>query len=46
MEVVRHAAAHQGYAPEFTISANQVPAGRPAPWMIYRAMEQLGVYPP
>ncbi len=46
MEVVRAAAARQGYAPEFTISANQVPAGRPAPWMIYRAMEALGVYPP
>ena len=46
MEVVRQAAARQGYTPEFTISANQVPAGRPAPWMIYRAMEQLGVYPP
>ena len=46
MEVVRQAAARQGYAPEFTISANQVPAGRPAPWMIYRAMEQLGIYPP
>lgn len=46
MEVVRAAAATQGYAPEFTISANQVPAGRPAPWMIYRAMEALGIYPP
>jgi phosphonoacetaldehyde hydrolase len=46
MEVVRQAAARQGYAPEFTVSANQVAAGRPAPWMIYRAMEALGVYPP
>jgi len=46
MELVRQAAARQGYAPEFTISANQVPAGRPAPWMIYRAMEATGVYPP
>ncbi len=46
MEIVGQTAAHQGYAPAFTISANQVPAGRPAPWMIYRAMEALGVYPP
>ena len=46
MEVVAAAAAAQGYAPEFTISANQVPAGRPAPWMIYRAMEAVGIYPP
>ena len=46
MEIVGKAAARQGYRPEFTISANQVPAGRPAPWMIYRAMEALAVYPP
>lgn len=46
MRVVADAAAAQGYAPAFTISADQVPAGRPAPWMIYRAMEALGVYPP
>lgn len=46
MEIVCQAAARQGYQPEFTISANQVPAGRPAPWMIYRAMEATGVYPP
>lgn len=46
MQVVARAAAAQGYAPAFTVSANQVAAGRPAPWMIYRAMEHLGVYPP
>lgn len=46
MEVVAVAAARQGYAPDFTISANQVAAGRPAPWMIYHAMEALAVYPP
>ena len=46
MEVVMKAAAAQGYTPEVSIAATQVPAGRPAPWMIYKAMEQLGVYPP
>lgn len=46
MEVVCQAAALQGYTPEFTVSANQVAAGRPAPWMIYHAMEALGIYPP
>ena len=46
LEKVREAAARQGYKPEFTISANQVAAGRPAPWMIYHAMEALSVYPP
>jgi phosphonoacetaldehyde hydrolase len=46
MQVVASAAAAQGYTPAFTVSANEVAAGRPAPWMIYRAMERLGVYPP
>jgi phosphonoacetaldehyde hydrolase len=45
-EVCYTAAAHQGYAPDFTICADEVPAGRPAPWMIFRAMEALNVYPP
>jgi phosphonoacetaldehyde hydrolase len=40
------AARKQGYEPDFAICADEVPAGRPAPWMIYRAMEKLGVYPP
>jgi phosphonoacetaldehyde hydrolase len=45
-EVVYAAAREQGYAPDFTICADEVPAGRPAPWMIFRAMEATGVYPP
>lgn len=40
------AAAKQGYTPDFTICADEVPAGRPAPWMIFRCMEATGVYPP
>jgi len=39
-------AAAQGYVPDHNVSPGQVPAGRPAPWMIYRNMEALGVYPP
>jgi len=39
-------AAAQGYAPDHNVSPADVPAGRPAPWMIYRNMEALGVYPP
>lgn len=46
LAVVERAAAAQGYKPDFTTCATRVPAGRPAPWMIYRAMEALGVYPP
>jgi phosphonoacetaldehyde hydrolase len=44
--VVLAAAKRQGYEPDFAICADDVPAGRPAPWMIFRAMEALGVYPP
>jgi len=36
----------QGYEPDFVICADEVPAGRPAPWMIFRCMEALGTYPP
>jgi phosphonoacetaldehyde hydrolase len=39
------AAARQGYRPDCNICADEVPAGRPEPWMIYRAMEQLRIFP-
>lgn len=32
-------------APDASVCADDVPAGRPAPWMIFRAMELCGVYP-
>lgn len=35
-----------GYAPAANVCADDVPQGRPAPWMIFRVMEQLGVSPP
>jgi phosphonoacetaldehyde hydrolase len=44
--VVLDAGRQQGYIPDFAIGADDVPAGRPAPWMIFRCMEALGVYPP
>ncbi|MCX7933998.1 MAG: phosphonoacetaldehyde hydrolase [Planctomycetota bacterium] len=31
---------------DFSCCAEEVSAGRPAPWMIYRCMEAAGVYPP
>ncbi len=40
------AAAKQGYTPDHNVTPGDVAAGRPAPWMIYRNMEALGVYPP
>ena len=39
------AAAEQGYTPDHNVTPGDGPAGRPAPWMIYRNMEALGVYP-
>ncbi|MEZ4733175.1 MAG: phosphonoacetaldehyde hydrolase [Caldilineaceae bacterium] len=46
LDIVRTAAERQGYQADFNICATQVSAGRPAPWMIYRTMEALNVYPP
>jgi phosphonoacetaldehyde hydrolase len=43
---VLEAARAQGYSPDFSICADDVPAGRPAPWMIFRCMEALNIYPP
>jgi phosphonoacetaldehyde hydrolase len=34
-----------GYDPDVIICADDVQRGRPAPWMIFRAAEQVGVYP-
>jgi phosphonoacetaldehyde hydrolase len=45
MDVVEPLAASQGYAPEVTVCSDQVAAGRPAPWQVYRAAEKLGVFP-
>lgn len=46
MNICLEAAASQGYTPDFAVCATQVSAGRPAPWMIYRAMNELNIYPP
>lgn len=45
-ELAYAAAKQQGYEPDFNCCPSDVSAARPAPWMIYRAMEALGVYPP
>ncbi len=39
-------AARHGFATDFNVCADDVPAGRPAPWMLFRVMEATGVYPP
>jgi len=45
MDVVVPTAASLGYSPEAVVCADDVKAGRPAPWMNFRAAELLGVYP-
>jgi phosphonoacetaldehyde hydrolase len=40
------AAKRQGYAPDATLCPDDVRAGRPSPWMIFRLMEMLDVCPP
>jgi len=45
-KIVTDAAARQGFVPDAVVCASDVAAGRPAPWMIFRAMERTGVWPP
>jgi len=45
MQVVAPIAARGGYSPDVIVCSDEVLAGRPAPWMNFRAAEQLGVYP-
>ena len=42
--LVEHAAC-RGYAPDSTVCADEVPAGRPAPWMALVSAMRMGVYP-
>ncbi|MFO0820660.1 MAG: phosphonoacetaldehyde hydrolase [Pirellulales bacterium] len=45
MEVVMPLAERNGYRPDATVCSDDVRAGRPAPWMNFRAAELLAVYP-
>jgi phosphonoacetaldehyde hydrolase len=45
MDVVEPIAAAAGYAPELTVCAGDLPAGRPTPLMMWFAMAKLGVWP-
>lgn len=45
MDVVAPRAATGGYSPDVIICSDDVPAGRPAPWMNFLAAQRLGVYP-
>jgi phosphonoacetaldehyde hydrolase len=45
MDVLEPIAADAGYAPELTVCAGDLPAGRPTPLMMWYAMAKLGVWP-
>ncbi len=45
VEVLAAEARKQGYAPDSIVCADDVPSGRPAPWMALRNAQELGVYP-
>jgi phosphonoacetaldehyde hydrolase len=45
LDIVAAAAAARGYAPEASVTPDEVGAGRPAPFMCYRNAIMLGVYP-
>ena len=45
-DCVLESAAKSGFSPAMSCCATEVAAGRPAPWMIYRCMETLSIYPP
>lgn len=45
MEIILPEAEKQGYVPDALVCPDEVPAGRPYPWMIYQNLIQLQVYP-
>jgi phosphonoacetaldehyde hydrolase len=45
MNALLPVAAERGYTPDAALCPNDVPAGRPFPWMMYENAIQLGVYP-
>jgi phosphonoacetaldehyde hydrolase len=45
MGIVLNSLSEQGFTPDSATCASDVQAGRPAPWMIYRSMQDLNVFP-
>jgi len=45
MRVVTPEAERQGFVPDVTVCADEVPAGRPHPWMCFKAAMAMQVYP-
>lgn len=45
MSVVSPLAKDQGYSPDSLVCSDDVPQGRPAPWQIFQACQEMGCYP-
>jgi phosphonoacetaldehyde hydrolase len=45
-EIAARRATEQGYVPDVMVCSDEVPAGRPEPWMLLRAMAEMRVFPP
>ena len=45
MDLVTARAKEAGYRPEVVLCAEDAPAGRPAPWLIFECAKRLNVYP-
>lgn len=45
MDVLLPEAAQRGYQPDALVCPDEVPAGRPYPWMCYQNVIQMGVFP-
>jgi phosphonoacetaldehyde hydrolase len=45
MDVLAPEASKHGYTPDCVVCPDEVPAGRPYPWMCYQNAMQLGIYP-
>lgn len=45
MEVVMSQARSQGYEPDFVVCSDEVPKGRPSPFMCFENAKNLGIYP-
>lgn len=45
MEIVTREAREQGYVPDSLVTPNEVPHGRPYPWMIYQNAININVFP-
>jgi len=43
--IVADAIKNQGFGLDSVICASDVPQGRPAPWMIFRTMQELNIFP-